>query len=113
MKPATIEMERAHTLEFFERARTNGWQKVRSGATPSPTTTRKLKAVFEERFLGPFWRVACAEQDELFYLETMQQVLEALRSGSQHQSWTRLSVELAKTRSTFWRQSSRVTASSW
>jgi hypothetical protein len=41
--------------------------------------------------------VAWAEQDEFFYLETMQRFLEALRSASQHKSWARLSAELAET----------------
>jgi hypothetical protein len=92
---STIEMERASALELFERVRTNGWQQVRGSAAPSPAPN--LRAIFEERVLGAVWRVAWAEQDELFYLETMQRVLEALRSASQHKSWTRLSVELGET----------------
>src|SRR5436309_9873256 len=97
MVPSTIEMERARALEFFERARTNGWKQIRGGAAPLPTTRPNFKDIFEERILGPVWRAAWAEQDELFYLETMQRILETLRSGSRHQSWSRLSVELGKT----------------
>jgi hypothetical protein len=93
--PSLLAMERAVALELIERVRTNGWQQVRGAAAPSRPPN--FKDIFEERVIGPFWRVAWAEQDELFYLETMQEFLEALRSGSQHQSWTRLSLELAKT----------------
>jgi hypothetical protein len=97
MASSTIEMERAHTFELiFERARTNGWQPLRGGAGPLPPAGSSLKDIFEERVLGPLWRVSCAEQDELFYLENMQRVLEALRSAARHQSWKRLSVELSE-----------------
>src|SRR5262245_14987772 len=85
---STIEMERATVLESFERVRTNGCQQVPGSTAPS---------TFEERVLGSLWRAAWAEQDELFYLETMQRVLDALRSASQHKSWARLSAELAET----------------
>jgi len=91
--PSLLAMERALALELIERVRTNGWQQVRGGAAPPPPAN--FKDIFEERVIGPFWRVAWAEQDELFYLETMQRFSEALRSGLQHQSWTRLSAELA------------------
>src|SRR5262249_58845814 len=37
------------------------------------------------------------EEDELFYLETTQRLLEALRSAAQHKSWRRLSINLAGT----------------
>ena len=97
MVPSTFEMERARTLEIFEQARTNGLNTVRGGAAPSPTPRQNLKEFFEGRVLDSFWRVAWVERDELFYLETMQRVIEALRSGSRHRSWTRLSAEVAET----------------
>jgi hypothetical protein len=95
MLAATIEMERAVDLELFERVRTKGWQQVRGFGAPSPAPN--LKDIFEERVLRPVWCVSWAEQDELFYLETMQRFLEALRSASQHKSWKRLSAELGET----------------
>src|SRR5439155_24684883 len=63
MVPSTIEMERARALEFFERARTNGWKQIRGGAAPLPTTRPNFKDIFEERILGPVWCAAWAEQD--------------------------------------------------
>jgi len=90
MVPPLLAMQRAADLELIERVRTNGWQQMRGGAPPSPPAN--VKDIFEERVIGPLWRVAWAEQDELFYLETMQRLLEAARRGLRHQSWTRLSV---------------------
>ncbi len=93
---SAMEMERARALELFERARTNGLLQVRGGAAPPPTLSN-LKDLFEERVVDALWPMAFSEQDELFYLEALQRQLEALRRGSQHKSWRRLSVELTET----------------
>jgi hypothetical protein len=93
---STLEMERACSLEVFERARNHGLQQVLGGPAPSPTGPLDFKTIFEERFRGALWRMAFVDKDELFYLETTERLLEALRSGSLHQSWRRLSVEVAE-----------------
>jgi hypothetical protein len=94
--PSTMEMERADAVELFERSRTSGLKQTRRSLSFAPSPGRNIKSLAEDYVIDPLWRVAWAEQDELFYLETTQRILEALRSGSQHKSWTRLSAELAE-----------------
>jgi type II secretory pathway pseudopilin PulG len=97
MLASTIEMERASVGELFDRSRTNGLKQTRRRLAFTSSPGWNIKTLTENYVIDPLWRVAWAEQDELFYLETMQRVLEALRSASRHKSWTRLSVELTET----------------
>jgi len=82
---------------LFDRSRTNGLKQTRRRLAFTSAPGRNIKSLAEDYVIDPLWRVAWAEQDEMFYLEIMQRVLAALRSGSRHQSWTRLSAELAET----------------
>jgi len=95
--PRTIEMQRAQILELFEGARTNGLRQARTAVMPAPASGRNLKTAFEEHILEPFWRVAWVEQDELFYLESTQRVLEAIRCARSEKSWFSVSGELNAT----------------
>ncbi|HXT40837.1 MAG TPA: DUF4974 domain-containing protein [Candidatus Angelobacter sp.] len=93
----TIEMERAHALEQFDYSLTNGLQRARARSRMvfSATTSKSgIRTFFEEHFLDPFWRIAWAEQDELFYLESMQRHLDAIRNAQRHKSWAKFSGEL-------------------
>jgi hypothetical protein len=94
--PQTIEMERAQTLELFEDARTNGLRRMRQDRAnwmPAPPGGN-FKAVLEQHILDPFWRVAWVEQDELFYLEGTQRLLEAMRRARSEKSWLSASGEI-------------------
>jgi len=93
--PQTIEMERAVVLELFEICRTNGLRQANHLTGFAALRNSNIRDVFDDYVLGPVWRVSWLEEDELFYLETTQRVLESLRNASGHKSWTRLSVEMA------------------
>lgn len=90
LSPA-FELERAGTLELFNDSRTNGLKRTRRLVTFATTSKPGIQTFFEEHFLDPFWRAAWVEQDELFYLEGMQQHLNEIRSARQHKSWARFS----------------------
>jgi len=101
MVPSTTEMERACVVELFERSRTTGLKQIRRSFAFTTSPGRNIQTLAEDYMIDPLWRVAWAEQDEFFYLKTMQRVLESLRSGSQHKSWTRLSAELTEAKDRF------------
>ena len=94
--PRTIEMERAQHLELFEDTRTNGLRRLRQDRAkwmPGPPGGN-FKAVLEQHILDPFWRVAWVEQDELFYLESTQRNIEAMRRARSEKSWLSVSGEI-------------------
>jgi len=99
--PSTMEMERASVVELFDRSRTSGLKQTRRSFAFTTSPGWNIQTLAEDYVIDPLWRVAWSEQDELFYLETMQRVLEALRSGSQHKSWARLSAELTEAKDRF------------
>ncbi len=83
-----LETERAWVLAMFERSRTNG---LRSAQVFGTRPSVNAQAFFQDYVLDPMWRTAWADQDQLFFLQTYQGVLEAVRAAHHHRSWQRLS----------------------
>jgi hypothetical protein len=92
----SMEGERAWLLTYFEQARTNGsgavWSQIGPG-TPRPVN---LETVLEDFVLDPLYRHTWAEQDQLFFLQTYQHTLEAMRTARQHKSWPKLTGEIGR-----------------
>jgi len=92
----SMEGERAWSLTYFERARTNGfgavWSQIGFG-TPRPVN---LNTVFDDFVVDPMYRHTWAEQDQRFYLQICQGTLEAMRAARQHKSWPKLAGDLGQ-----------------
>src|SRR6185436_8566471 len=91
----TCEMERVTGIYYFQYARTNGTQAF------FPSRRAKTWSDYlDEMVLEPVWRHGFSERDELLFLETMQQVIEATRLGNTEHSWQKMQpiLETALTR---------------
>lgn len=91
----TMTMERARMATAFAVARTNGLQTVRArmfwGASPPRSWETRLK----EHVLDQAWRLAWSGADELYFWQSTQPGLAAVRLAVQHKSFSRLRIEMA------------------
>ena len=106
----TFEVERATALLYFNQARKSGPVQLRSmlgGRGMGLSWTNVLAVSFNDHVYRPLWQTALSQQDELFYLETIQPYAEAIRASVTNKSWkaaevivgavsTKLEAELGK-----------------
>lgn len=90
-----IEMERAHGVFYFAWSRkVSGKQHSQQIGAWHTASATSVAGVINQFVLFPFWQIAWTDQDELFYLQTMQNLLDALRKGEQTRSWTAINPKL-------------------
>ena len=95
----TLQVERAQRLTFYGQLRQTSPQPV-NARSPGGTATgffptnapgnairEACTEVFNQYVYTPTWQVAWSEQDELFYLQNVQPVLEAIRVGVTRHVW--------------------------
>jgi hypothetical protein len=90
----TMAGERAWVLVAFEQARTNGLASVRNQIVAGGSRAVSVETVLEDYVLDPLYRRTWADQDQLFFLHTYQDALEAMRAARRHQSWSILGGEI-------------------
>lgn len=83
--PATCEMERAAGLYYLAYVRTNGMQGL--FAAPSQKTWADY---WDEIVVEPVWKHGFSESDELLFVQTMQEILDAIRIGQNERSWPKM-----------------------
>ena len=85
--------ERAFALELWEEARTN--RTFRSLSLVNPTGRAGiLDEYFTAYVKGPLYRLSSINQDELFFLRTMQEALNALRAVKAGRPWVEVQSSL-------------------
>jgi hypothetical protein len=77
----TAEMERAYAVAHYELARTNATER-RQMLGASGSGRKGLTDMFYENIYLPFWATSWSRQDELNFLETMQPLIEGVRSAT-------------------------------
>ena len=82
-----LELERAVVLSYFDRAR--HYDREATGVV-SPANAPTAGDLY-----APFWSFLLSRQDELLYLQRMQRVMNALRSGSTNRSAVAFREQLA------------------
>ena len=86
----TFEVERATSLFYFARARTGGSAQIRSmlgSGQMGLSSTNVLAVSFNDYVYRPLWQTALSQQDELFYLQTIQPSADAIRANATNKSW--------------------------
>lgn len=86
----TFEVERATGLLYFERARKSGPAQIRSllgSGQLGLSATNALAVSFNDYVYRPLWRTALSQQDELFYLQSIQPFADAIRASATNKSW--------------------------
>jgi hypothetical protein len=84
--PATCEMERAAGLYYLAYVRTNGMQGLFTGAPSQKSWTD----YWDEIVLEPVWKHGFSDSDELLFLQTMQEILDAIRIEQNERSWLKM-----------------------
>jgi hypothetical protein len=78
--------ERAFALELWEEARTNHTIQALRMASPMGWAG-KLDEYFTDYVKGPLYRLSSINQDELFFLRTMQEALNTVRAVKSDRPW--------------------------
>jgi hypothetical protein len=90
-----FECERSVTLSWLESVRTNG--SVGSRTLSLVRGSRSFAdSLLDDYVLDPMYRKAWAVQDQLFFLERFQEMLQAMRAANQHRNWIVLGPELTR-----------------
>ena len=79
--------ERAFGAEMWSRVRRDGWRKTNRALGGALSATGYFAAFVEDSVVFPVYRLAFINDDELFYLKSMQQTLTALRLVKAHRPW--------------------------